>query len=426
MRTLPALRGRKPSVDWPTASPPEEGFDPAALAALADSLAVRNTKTLIVARHGRLVFEWYAPDFTENRRHFTAATAKGVSAMPTLIAAAQDGLLSLDDHVADWVPEWRADPRHAQITLLDLAFHRSGMENVGFDAGQAGELPDWKQRYYDHPDERFRLALDSAALLFDAGTRYAYSGVGYYVLSYVVSRALQNRSPASDIPSFVAAEVYGPLGLPRSAWSLGYGRSDTVGGIALTHFGSGGQMTARAAARVGQLMLQHGCWDGTPLLDPELVDLLLGRGAVTPIQDEQKPRSEPVSLGGWWSNQNGVWPSAPREAYAAVGAQHELTFVDPVHDIVAVRMGGDMRRDGATSEASSGAALEHFFFAPLYAALEDGAASGEAPAVAGWPRGTSGGDASCADEAAWGGRRSASRRRRGPPQSAAAERTAKR
>lgn len=396
VRMLPGLRGPEPSVEWDRASPASQGFDAAALEVLADSLAARNTKTLVVARHGRIVFEWYAPDFTVNKRHFTSAMAKGVAAMPTLVAAAQDDLLSLDDRVADWVPEWSEDPRHAQIRLIDLAFHRSGMEDVDFDAGQAGELPGWQQRYYDHQDERFRLALDSTALLFDSGARFSYSGVGYYVLSYVVSRALEHRSPVVDIPSFLGAEVYGPIGLPPETWSLGYGRSDTIDGMALTHFGSGGKITARAAARVGQLMLQRGCWEGRQVLDRDLVDLMLGRGAVVPMPDEQRPDTESVSLGGWWSNQSGVWPSVPREAFAAIGGQHEMTLVDPVNGIVAVRMGGDLRRDGEM-DGPPDAAFDEFFLAPLYAAFDEAVDMGAdaASPVASSPRRASTGLGTC-------------------------------
>lgn len=385
-------RGERANVAWPQASPRSEGFDAKALREMKDSLALRDTKVLLVARHGRLVFEWYADDFGANRRHFTSAMAKGVSAAPTLIAAAQDGLLSLDDHVSDWVPEWKADPRRSRVRLIDLAFHQSGLQDVDFDAGQAGELPDWQQRYYDHPNERFRLALDSAAFLFDPGTRLSYSGVGFYVLSYVVSRALQNRSPVADIPSFVDAEVYGPMGLPRKAWSLGYGRSDTIDGMALTHFGSGGEVTGRAAARIGQVMLQRGCWEGRQVLDADLVDRMLGRGETAPIVGEDDPGGEPASLGGWWSNANGAWPSAPRSVMAAVGGQNEIVLLDPDNEVVAVRMGGDLRSDGRSFHA----AFDEYFMAPLYAALEEDGTAHEAGApVATSPRNGADGDRPC-------------------------------
>lgn len=381
-------------VDWPAAPPASEGFDPDALRALADTLAAHGTKTLLIARHGNVVFEWYAPDFDANTRHYTAAMLKAMAASPTLIAAVDEGLLSLDDHAADWLPSWKSDPRRAQITLHDLAFHASGMEDVDFDAGQAGELPGWKQRYYDHPDERFRLAVDSAEILFAPGDHFSYSGVGFYVLSYIVTEALQRRSVGQDIPTFLGDEVYGPLGLPRQVWRIGYARRDTVDGLPLTHFGSGGELTARAAARIGQLFLQRGCWQETRLLDGDLVDTMLGRHGVTPLATSEGERPGPAPGGGWWANLDGAWPSGPRAAVAAIGASHQVVWIDPTRELVAVRMGGNM----ATGEESFHEALDRHFVAPLYAALETrGASQPNDDAVAGAPRNGGPTGSSCGD-----------------------------
>jgi CubicO group peptidase (beta-lactamase class C family) len=370
-------------VDWPAATPASEGFDADELRALADTLAEWGTETLLIARHGKVVFEWYAPDFDVNTRHYTAAMLKAMAASPTLIAAVAEGLFSLDDHAADWLPSWKSDPRRAQITLHELAFHASGMEDVDFEAGQAGELPGWKQRYYDHPDERFRLAVDSAKILFAPGDHFSYSGVGFYVLSYIVTEALQGRSVGQDIPAFLGEEVYGPLGLPRQVWRIGYARSDTIDGLPLTHFGSGGELTARAAARIGQLFLQRGCWHGTQLLDGDLVDTMLGRHGVTPLAASEDARTGPASGGGWWVNVDGAWPSGPRDAVAAIGASHQVVWIDPTLELVAVRMGGSM----ATGEESFHEALDRHFVAPLYATLEiRGSSQPNDDAVAGAPR----------------------------------------
>lgn len=387
--------GPPPSVEWPRASAKSQGFDEAALRVLAESLAAHQTKALIVARNGRLVFEWYADDFSPNRRHYTAAMAKGLVGSPTLISAASDGLLSLDDRAAEWVPAWQGDSVRSRVTLRQLAFHESGIDNVEFEEGQEGELPGWYQYYYDHPAERFRLAIDSTTFLFEPGEGFSYSGVGFYVLSYVVTRALQAREPAVDIPTYVDTEVYGPIGIPRSAWSVGYARSDTIAGLPLTHFGSGGEITARAAARVGQLMLQRGCWDGRQVLDADIVDLMLGRGAASPVWRGDDSPPGPAAVGGWWSNANGAWPSAPPEAFAATGNGHEIVFVDPTRRLVAVRMGNDLRpEDQRSDDDSFEPAFDQYFLAPLYAALEE-RSGGRSNPVAETPREAGAGAGSC-------------------------------
>ncbi|MFW6088699.1 MAG: serine hydrolase domain-containing protein [Gemmatimonadota bacterium] len=354
-----------PSVAWPEAGPESEGFDADALDRLAADLAGRNTKALFVARHGRLVYEWYAPDFGPNHRHYTAAMAKGTAAIPALLAAANNGYLSLADPVAAWVPSWAEDPARAQVLVRDLAAHRSGLEDIDFDAGAAASLDGWRQSYYDHPGERFRLALDSAEFRFAPATGFGYSGVGYYVLSYVMARALQSESSsARDVLSLLAESVYDPLGIPPEAWSIGYARRDTVDGVAMTHLGSGGELTARAAARIGQLFAQDGCFEGRRLLDGYLVRLALGE-AGTPPAGEEEGAEAPVSALGWWRGGNGAWPSLPVSAVAAIGAGHQVVAIDPARDLVAVRLGGDLSGGNEPFHA----ALDRYLWEPLYDAL---------------------------------------------------------
>ena len=46
---------------WQIASPESRRMDIVRLHALRDDLAARGTKTLLVVRHERIVYEWYAP-----------------------------------------------------------------------------------------------------------------------------------------------------------------------------------------------------------------------------------------------------------------------------------------------------------------------------------------------------------------------------
>lgn len=364
-------------VAWPAATPKSQGFDGSALRAFADGLAKHGTKALVVARRGRIVLEWYAPEFAAGRTHYAASLVKGTAAAPVLAVAVQRGLASLEDSAAAWIPEWAADPERASIRLRHLAFHSAGLDDVDFDAGMAGELPGWKQRYYDHPEERYRLAIDSAAVLFPAGTGYGYSGVGYYALSYIVTRALaRHDGSVRDIPSLLDQAVYQPIGIPPEAWSIGYGRIDVVDGLPLAHFGSGGQITVRAAARIGQLFLQEGCWEGERVLDAALVRTLLGRGSVTPVPpgdatdvpiavDGWWPTS--TSGGGWWLDERGDWPEAARGSAAALGYGHQIVWIDPELELVVARLGDDL----TSRREPFDVALLRYFVVPLYEAVGD-------------------------------------------------------
>ena len=62
-----------------------------------------------------------------------------------------------------------------------------------------------------------------------------------------------------------------PIGVPDDEWSVGYGQTFTVDGLPLVGSWGGGGYTARAAARVGRLMLREGDWEGKQLLSKEAV-----------------------------------------------------------------------------------------------------------------------------------------------------------
>ncbi|MFW6088698.1 MAG: serine hydrolase domain-containing protein [Gemmatimonadota bacterium] len=362
-------------VSWPVATPEREGLDLSALEDLAEGLANRGTRALLVARHGRIVLEWYAPEFDADRTHYAASMVKGTAAAPALAVAARRGLLSLDDPAAKWIPEWATDSERADILLRHLAFHSSGLDDIDFDAGTEGELPGWKQRYYDYPNERFRLAIDSTDVRFAAGTGYGYSGVGYYILSYIVTRALaQGADSVRDISTLLDEAVYRPVGIPPDVWSIGYGRVDHVDGLPLTHFGSGGRITARAAARIGQLFLQEGCWQGEQILDPDLVRTLLGRGPIDPVPPGDAtgvPTSAggwwptAASGGGWWLDGGSDWPAAARGSAAAIGYGHQIVWIDPKIDLVVARLGDDL----TSRREPFDVALTRYFVEPLYDAV---------------------------------------------------------
>src|SRR3954467_7324083 len=46
------------------------------------------------------------------------------------LAAAEDGLLSLDEHVGDTIPSWKTDPRKSGVTIRQLLDFSCGLDPV--------------------------------------------------------------------------------------------------------------------------------------------------------------------------------------------------------------------------------------------------------------------------------------------------------
>src|SRR5262249_52271882 len=161
------------------------------------------------------------------------------------------------------------------------------------------------------------------------------------MLGYTVTAALKD-APETDLRMLLCARVMRPIGVPDREWSVGYGQTVNVDGLPLVAAWGGGGCTPKAAARVGRLMLPEGDWDGTRLIAPEAVRAVT-RDAGTP---------GPCGI-GWWSNNEGVHLSLPRDAFYGSGAGHQITLVVPSLNLIAVRNG-----EAFTSDRDHRKALE--------------------------------------------------------------------
>lgn len=116
-----------------------------------------------------------------------------------LLLLAQDGKLSLDDHVSRFLPDV---PHGAEVTLRQLLSHTSGYRDF------------WPQDYVMKPMQQ---AVDPKALVqewagkpldFAPGTRWEYSNTNYVIAGLVAEKV-------SGVPlfQFLSQRVFAPLGI---------------------------------------------------------------------------------------------------------------------------------------------------------------------------------------------------------------------
>jgi CubicO group peptidase (beta-lactamase class C family) len=111
-----------------------------------------------------------------------------------------------------------------------------------------------------------------------------------------------------------------------------------VDGLKLYANWGGAAFTARAAARVGQLVMQQGMWNGKELIRRSAVKEATTYAGM-PKPDRTNDRYAPGSGLAWYTNADGVWPDVPRDAIAGAGAQHQVIVIVPSLQLVVVRNG---------------------------------------------------------------------------------------
>ncbi len=348
------------AFQWQGSSPKDQGMDGARLEQMRKSLADQRTTGLLVIRNDKIVCEWYQQGHGAEKHHYTASMAKAVVGGVSLAVAMSDGLIALDDPAAGFVPQWKSDPRKSKIAIRHLGSHTSGIEDAEADNLPHEKLTGWKGDFWkrlDPPRDAFTISRDAAPVLFEPGEKIQYSNPGIAMLTYCVTAALRD-APHKDVRTLLRERVMRPIGVADSDWSVGYGKTYTVDGLPLVGSWGGGGYTARAAARVGRLMLREGDWEGRQLINREAVRLV--------TRDAGTPGNCGI---GWWSNNEGLYPELPKDAFWGSGAGHQILLVVPNLNLIAVRNGSDL---GTVAEPSRYRnAIHQYLFAPLMEAITD-------------------------------------------------------
>jgi CubicO group peptidase (beta-lactamase class C family) len=331
------------AVDWPVATPRSQGFDPARLQAFQTDAAAHHTRALFVARNGKIVLEWYEAAAGPDTKQGTASLAKALVGGMSLLVALNDGRIRPDDLAAQFIPRWKSDPRKSRITIRQLATHTSGIADAEQDDLPHDQLPGWKGAFWKRRPDPISIALDQAPVLFEPGKGNEYSNPGMAALAYAVTASLRG-APQSDIRTLLEKRIFEPTRIPQSDWRISYDESYDLDGLRVYANWGGAAFTPRATARIGQLMLQKGVWEGRQLLRRETVE------EVTSYAGMPKPAGahDPGPASGlcWYTNYDGAWSGVPRDAFAGAGANQQTLLVVPSLNLVVVRNGAYLGPEG--------------------------------------------------------------------------------
>jgi CubicO group peptidase (beta-lactamase class C family) len=172
----------------------------------------RFTGSVLVAERGQVIYkrgfglanrEWNVPNEPDTKFRI-ASMSKQFTAM-LIMQLVEEGLISLDDTLADHIPEFRRDTAE-QVTIHHLLTHTSALPDYSDAAGFWNEL-------MRHPmTEEFVLdSLSGGDLDAEPGAEYRYNNGGYYILSLIVERVTGKKFEQA-----LQGRIFGPLGMNDS------------------------------------------------------------------------------------------------------------------------------------------------------------------------------------------------------------------
>lgn len=280
--------------------------------------------SMLVVQNGKTVFEHYANGGGAEMRCKIFSGTKSFWGIAALCAV-RDGLIKLDDRVADTITEWKSDPRRSQITIRELLNQTDGIEPA-------------PHLHSDSIRDRDAVAIQ-LPLVAAPGSAFAYGPSHLQIFNELLRRKLNGRSTIS----YIGDNVLSPLGLTSLEFKKD-GRGNPLPA-------SGFELSAREWARFGELVLNRGNYNGKQIVPPSLLSQpFAGSGAnpsygLTFWLNRQAPNAREIDyekeLDLKW--QRARWGgicicrAAPPDMVVALGSNYQRLFIIPSMNTLIVR-----------------------------------------------------------------------------------------
>jgi CubicO group peptidase (beta-lactamase class C family) len=336
---LSTTLGDPGEIPWPMGDAPDpEGFpagvdqakaEAAVEAAFSDPDA--HTAGFLALYRGKIIAEGYAPGIHRDTQLESWSMGKSITG--TMIGMLiHEGHFRLDDPAP--VTEWQSDgdPRR-EITIRHLMRMSSGLKC----SGRLESRNEWELGVADHVWP-YHEAINVFEFMLNRPLEHQPDTVGRYrncdplSLGAIVRRTVEGQG--EEYLSWPQRQLFDKIGIRKQVME-----TDLWGNFILTGFDYG---TVRNWARLGQLYLQDGVWNG---------ERILAEGWADFVSSPATAWEEPEYGGQVWLNRPGKEPNLPLDAFWFGGFGLQRVIIVPSLDLVVVRMGHLRAMRGVSSGA---------------------------------------------------------------------------
>lgn len=282
----------------PRSTPERENVDAAGIRKFTEELKRRKMEihSLVVLRHGNVIHEEYFNGYNKDRPHIMYSVTKTYTAIAAGFAVAEKRI-KLNDKVISFFPDLlpeEVSPNLKEMTVKDLLTMTAGNKPRGFDRNER----DWVKQFLSMPVE------------YKPGTRYAYCNIAPYVVSAIIQKVTGEK-----MSDYLYERLFRPLGMTPSSWNVS-SEGITYGGFDLYAY-------TEDMAKLGQLMLQKGEWNGKQILPASWIEMMTSKQVETDRSNDD------------WNNGYGfyVWRGR-HNSFRADGASGQYILVLPDQDAV--------------------------------------------------------------------------------------------
>jgi CubicO group peptidase (beta-lactamase class C family) len=239
---------------WETASLDESGIDAAKIGELMAAILAGDfgrQESVLVARRGRLVLEEYFHGQRREQTHTFQSCTKSITSL-VMGTAVDRGLVDLDAPVYEFFPE-RSDTKWVRDKYPVTVRHALTMSGaLEWDETLPYVDPRNDNRAMNASGDWIGYVLDRD-LAGTPGEAYMYCSGLTTLLGGIVKQATGRY-----VDELAAEHLFGPLGIERFGWG--------AAADGTRHTGGGLHLLPRDMAKLGQLVLDLGTWQGKRVL----------------------------------------------------------------------------------------------------------------------------------------------------------------
>lgn len=232
------------------ATPESQGISSDYLAKMLrelDASKFTDVHHLLILRHGRVICECNFAPYRSGIWHITHSMCKSITGMAVGMLI-DEGKLSLDENIYkifEGRMSFLAKVFSSEVTVENLLTMTSGVQfnETGMISGN-----DWLRSYL------------SAPLAGRPGAEFQYNSLNTYVLSAIVT-----ERTGMTLEEYLRPRLFEPMGITKYFWET-CPKGITKGGWGLF-------LCPEDMAKLGQLYLQKGKWNGVQLVPAEWVEL---------------------------------------------------------------------------------------------------------------------------------------------------------
>ncbi len=293
----------------PRSTPERQGVSSVRLLEFVDALdRIDQIHSVMVVRHGSVIAEgWWAP-YEAGSRHELYSLSKSFTSTAVGFAVAE-GKLSVDDEVLKFFPEAAPAEPGANLRAMRLR------DLLSMSTGHQDEPP-------TSPDKVSPQSFLAHPVPHKPGTHFKYNTAATFMQS-----ALVQKVTGQPVLEYLGPRLFEPLGMSGPTWDNSF-QGINLGGYGL-------RVRTEDIAKLGQLYLQKGRWEGRQLLPAEWVEAATSRQ----VSNGSNPASD------WDQGYGYQFWRCRHHAYRGDGAFGQYCIMLPDQDaVVAITSGvGDMQ-----------------------------------------------------------------------------------